>query len=93
MAPKGTEMAKHFYDEDMARQQIDYLQSNAQHFLAISDEVKIGFGSFKMMDRNIRTDELKSGKQRFIDMQRQWQIKEKKVVAQDSMEEGEIDLF
>lgn len=79
--------------EDMARQQIEFLQSNVHHFQALSDEVQIGLGSFKISDILMQTNELEAGVQRFKDMQALWQIKEKKTVAQNTMEEGEIDLF
>ncbi len=79
--------------EDMTRQQIEFLQSNAHHFQALSDEVKIGLGSFKISDIAMQKNELEAGVQRFKDMQTQWKIKEKKAVAQNTMEEGEIDLF
>lgn len=79
--------------EDMARQQIEFLQSNVHHFQALNDEVKIGLGSFKISDILMQKNELEAGVQRFKDMQALWQIKEKKTVAQNTMEEGEIDLF
>ncbi len=79
--------------EDMTRQQIEFLQSNVHHFQALSDEVKIGLGSFKLSDIIMQKNELEAGVQRFKDMQAQWKIKEKKAVSQNTMEEGEIDLF
>jgi len=79
--------------EDMTCQQIEFLQSNAHHFQALSDEVKIGLGSFKISDIMMQKNELEAGVQRFKDMQAQWKIKEKKAVSQSTMEEGEIDLF
>ena len=79
--------------EDMTCQQIEFLQSNAHHFQALSDEVKIGLGSFKISDIMMQKNELEAGVQRFKDMQAQWKIKEKKAVSQNTMEEGEIDLF
>lgn len=79
--------------EDIVRQQIEFLQMNADHFQALSDEVAIGLGIFKMPDELIHIDELKSGVQRFKTMQEQWRIKEKKAVTQDTMEEGDIELF
>ncbi|MDF1584753.1 MAG: methyl-accepting chemotaxis protein [Methyloprofundus sp.] len=79
--------------EDMTRQQIEFLQSTAHHFQALSDEVKIGLGSFKMSDISLQKNELEAGVQRFKDMQAQWKIKVKKAVSQSTMEEGEIDLF
>jgi len=91
MAVGGAIRALQF--EDMTRQQIEFLQSNAHHFQALSDEVKIGLGSFKIPDIAMQKNELEAGVQRFKDMQTQWKIKEKKAVAQNTMEEGEVDLF
>ncbi|BCG64554.1 MAG: methyl-accepting chemotaxis protein [Methyloprofundus sp.] len=78
--------------EDLARQQLEFLQVNAQHFQAMCDEVKVGLGGFKVVGEN-NAAELTAGVQRFKDMRTQWQMKEKKAVAQDTMEEGDIDLF
>jgi len=79
--------------EDMARQQIEFLQQNTDHFQTISDEIKLGLGAFKLTDDEIKVEELYSGVRRFSDLQKQWQEKEKKAVEQDTMEEGDIDLF
>jgi hypothetical protein len=51
------------------------------------------FGSFKILDAAMQKNELDVGMQRFKDIQTQWKIKEKKAVAQNTMEEGVIDLF
>ena len=79
--------------EDMARQQIEFLQKNTQHFQEITDEINTGLDAFKGVDEEIKTSELQSGIDRFAKLQAQWKEKEKKAVEQDTMEEGEIDLF
>jgi len=79
--------------EDMTRQQIEFLQSSAEHFQSLNDEVKIGLGAFKEVDNQLSKIELDAGVQRFKEMQEQWKRKEKKAVSQNSMEEGDIDLF
>jgi len=80
--------------EDMARQMIEFLELNTQHFQAMSDELSIGLGAFKTGDTPFWVDELDQGSVRLNDMKAQWGIKkEKKAVSQSSMEEGEIDLF
>ncbi len=78
--------------EDLARQQLEFLQANTQHFQALCDEVKVGLAGFKVIGEN-NISELSAGVQRFKEMRTQWQIKEKKAVSQDTMEEGDIDLF
>jgi len=79
--------------EDMARQQIEFLQLNTQHFQAISEEVNTGLSIFKLVDENIKSIELKAGANRFAEMQAEWQEKDKKAVEQDTIEAGDIDLF
>jgi len=79
--------------EDMARQQLEFLQLNTQHFQEITDEVNSGLSAFKLADDNIRSIELKTGANRFAEMQAEWQEKDKKAVEQDTLEEGDIDLF
>lgn len=79
--------------EDMARQMIEFLELNTQHFQAMSDEVKIGLGSFKTGNGSFWIDELEQGVTRLNEMKQQWNIKEKKAVSQSSMDEGDIELF
>ncbi len=79
--------------EDLARQQIEFLQSNMQHFQVLSDEIKTGLFAVSREDKAILVAELKEGMQRFHEMNTQWKIKEKKAVSQDTMAVGEIDLF
>jgi len=79
--------------EDMARQMIDFLELNTLHFQSMSDEVKIGIGSFKTGKGPIWITELEQGVTRLNDMKQKWDTKEKKAVSQHSMDEGDIELF
>jgi len=79
--------------EDMARQMVEFLELNMQHFQAMSDEVKIGLGSFKTGNEAVWVDQLEQGVTRLNEMKQQWVIKEKKAVSQSSMDEGDIELF
>lgn len=79
--------------EDMARQQAEYLQQNIAHFQALVDEMRIGLSLFKTTTSENWSQELAQGVIRLAEMKQQWLIKDKKVVSQSSMEEGEIDLF
>lgn len=79
--------------EDMARQMVDFLTLNTQHFRAMSDEVKIGLGAFKTGSGQELVSELEQGVSRLNDMKQQWNVKDKKAVSQSSMDEGEIELF
>lgn len=79
--------------EDMARQMVEFLDINTQHFQAMSDEMKISLGTFKTGTSNVWVDELEQGVTRLNEMQKQWNVKEKKAVSQDTMDEGEIELF
>ncbi len=79
--------------EDLSRQLVEYLALKTQNFQAMSDEVRIGLGVFKTGDGSVWVNELEEGTTRLKDMKQQWNIKEKKVVSQNSMDEGEIELF
>ncbi len=81
--------------EDMARQIVDFLQMNTQHFQAVTDEIRIGLGVFKTAadPGSNWIHELRQGKNRLEKMNKQWQRQEKKAVSQFSMEEGDVDLF
>jgi methyl-accepting chemotaxis protein len=79
--------------EDLARQMIEFLELNIQHFTAMSDEVRIGLGTFKTGNGSIWTSELEQGATRLSDMKKQWSVKEKKAVSQSSVDEGDIELF
>ena len=79
--------------EDMSRQLVEHLTDNTQHFQALSDEVKIGLGVFKTNNQSGWLNEIQAGIIRLDDMKKQWGMKEKKVVSQASMDEGEAELF
>ena len=79
--------------EDMARQMVEYMDSNILHFQAMSDEVRIGLGVFKTGNGSAWRGELEQGVSRLHEMKQQWSVQEKKVVTQSSMEEGDIELF
>ncbi|MCK5121773.1 MAG: chemotaxis protein [Methylococcales bacterium] len=79
--------------EDMTRQRADYLLLNTQHFQAVSDELGIGLGAFKTGSGSTWVNELEEGVVRLNEMRQQWGMTEKKVVSQESMDEGDIELF
>ena len=79
--------------EDMASQMVDFLSSNTLHFKAMSDEVHIGLGLFKVGDNIVLINELEQGITRLNEMKQQWSVKERKAVSKSTMAEGEIDLF
>jgi methyl-accepting chemotaxis protein len=79
--------------EDMARQLIEYLQTNVEHFQSMADEIRIGMGVFKVGDREAWERELDQGAGRIREMRLHWDAKSTKAVAQSSMAEGEVDLF
>jgi methyl-accepting chemotaxis protein len=79
--------------EDMARQLIEYLQFNLQHFGSLSDEVSIGLGVFKTGSDANWHDQLQQGTERLKIMKQQWQVRKSHIVSQSSMEEGDVDLF
>jgi len=79
--------------EDMARQMLEFVDSNILHFQAVSDEVRIGLGVFKTGDSSAWMSEFEQGVSRLSEMKQQWSEKEKKVVSQSSMDEGDIELF
>lgn len=79
--------------EDLTRQLIEYLQGNTRHFQILADEVRLGLGIFKTDDPQLWVNELDSGQKRLHAMQNDWKDKGKKIVAQNSMSEGEIEMF
>ena len=79
--------------EDMSRQMLEFVDSNVLHFQAVSDELRIGLGVFKTGDNSAWMSELEQGVSRINEMKQQWSEKEKKVVSQSSMDEGDIELF
>ena len=79
--------------EDMARQLIEMLQNNLQNFQAMGDELRIGINVFKTQDQAAWGKGLSEGVDRLRDMKQQWTVVGNKMVAQFSMEEGDVDLF
>ena len=79
--------------EDMARQLIEYLQFNLQHFNSLRDEIAVGMGIFKTADSANWDEQLKQGSARLQDMKKNWQVRKSSIVSQSSMEEGDVDLF
>ncbi len=79
--------------EDMTRQLIEYMQANTQHFLALIDEMRIGFDILTSSDQENIANELNHGIKRLNDMKQQWSTKNHKAVMQGSMNEGDIELF
>jgi len=79
--------------EDMTRQLVDYIQSNTAHFQALTDEMRVGLGFLQTGDAFIWIRELQAGTRRLREMKRQWCEAEMKAVSQESMDEGEIELF
>ena len=77
----------------MARQMVEFLDSNILHFQAMSDEIGIGLGVFKTGGGVSWATGLDQGVSRLNEMKQQWSVKEKKVVSQSSMDEGDIELF
>lgn len=79
--------------EDMARQLIEYLQANLEHFDSLSDEVNIGLGVFKTGSSASWREQLRQGADRLQLMKQQWQVRKSHIVSQSSMDEGDVDLF
>jgi methyl-accepting chemotaxis protein len=79
--------------EDMARQLIEYLQFNLQHFDALSDEIGIGLGAFKTGNKSTWREQLLQGTARLQAMKQQWRVRKSNIVSQSSMDEGDVDLF
>ena len=77
----------------MARQMVEFLDSNILHFQAMSDEIGIDLGVFKTGDGSTWVTGLEQGVNRLNEMKQPWSVKEKKVVSQSSMDEGDIELF
>jgi methyl-accepting chemotaxis protein len=78
--------------EDMARQIIELLQHDIDHFHSLGDEIRIGMGVFRVGNSSSWEHELNQGARRLTEMKLQWDVKEKTVV-QSSMHEGVVDLF
>lgn len=80
--------------EDLAQQLIDHIQNNTGRFQTLFDELTIGIELVGTGGaNNTLTDELNHAIKRVDDMRSQWQASSHKSVAQQSMDEGEIELF
>jgi methyl-accepting chemotaxis protein len=79
--------------EDMSRQLVEHMQSKIQRFQALTDEIRVGLGFLKTGNAVNWNYEFEQGKGRLQAMKQQWKKNEQKTVAQESMEEGEIELF
>lgn len=79
--------------EDMARQLIEYMQTNVQHFQAMADETRIGMSVFKTMDSGDWERELNDGINRLKVIRQQWRTEATKSVIQSSVDEGDVELF
>ncbi|WP_347987391.1 methyl-accepting chemotaxis protein [Methylomonas sp. AM2-LC] len=78
--------------EDLARQLIEHLYQNMDHFNILMDELGISMGSISSGNPELCEQELKSGIQRLTEKRQQWEVKQT-TVLQSSMSEGEVDLF
>ncbi len=79
--------------EDLAQQLIEHIQNNTGRFQTLLDELTIGIELVGTGTNNTLTDELNHAIKRVEDMQSQWHASSHKSVAQQSMDEGEIELF
>ena len=79
--------------EDMSRQLIECLQNNIQLFQAMSDEITISMGIFKINDIDAWETQLHTGVDRLREIRQHWQNNSRMVVSQSSVEEGDIELF
>ncbi|WP_367154862.1 methyl-accepting chemotaxis protein [Methylomonas sp. HYX-M1] len=79
--------------EDMSRQLIECLQQNLQHLRALSDEIEIGISVFKTSDPAEWEKQLNDGTDRMKAMKQEWRSTQNTVVTQNSVAEGEIELF
>jgi methyl-accepting chemotaxis protein len=79
--------------EDMARQLIEYMQANTQHFQAMADETRLAMSAFKATDSSVWEKELDEGISRLTVTRQAWRTAATKVVAQSSVDEGDVELF
>jgi len=78
--------------EDLARQLIEHLYQNVEHFHELVEELRIGISSINSRSPELLEQELKIGIQRLTEKQQRWDVKQTTIV-QSSMSEGEVDLF
>lgn len=81
--------------EDMARQLLDYVQGNIDHFQLLIDEIHLSFETFKSGDQTQSVHVLNDGVKRLSDLKEQWEHRTSsaKAVGQHSLDEGDIELF
>jgi methyl-accepting chemotaxis protein len=79
--------------EDMARQLIEYMQTNTQHFQAVADEARLAIGVFKSADSSVWEKELDEGISRLNSIRLAWRTEATKIVSQSSVGEGDVELF
>jgi methyl-accepting chemotaxis protein len=81
--------------EDMARQLLDYVQGNIDHFQLLMDEIHLSFESFKSANQTSNADVLNDGVKRLSDLKQQWEHRtiSAKAVGQHCLDEGDIELF
>lgn len=79
--------------EDLARQLIEYIQDKTRHFQILLDELTIAIELIGTGTNSAFVDELNHAVKRVNDMKQQWQSVTHKSVAQQSMDEGTIELF
>ncbi|MDO8845163.1 MAG: methyl-accepting chemotaxis protein [Methylicorpusculum sp.] len=81
--------------EDMARQLLDYVQGNIDHFQLLLDEIHFSFETFKSGDQTQSVQVLNDGVKRLSELKEQWEHRTSsaKAVGQHSLDEGDIELF
>ncbi len=79
--------------EDLARQLVEYLQENSMHFSEIFSQIRDGFQALNACDASKVGVVLNQRRNNIAQLRDEWGEKESKVVHQDSMAEGEIEMF
>ncbi len=79
--------------EDLSRQLVDYLQENSSHFSEIFNQLRDGFRALDAGDMSQAGIVLDQRRMEIAQLKNAWAEKESKVVHQDSMEEGEIEML
>jgi len=77
--------------EDLARQLIEYLQKNNGEFQEVMGEIRVVLNSAGMETGNDIVWE--EGRQRLAKLRSEWSSRSLSPVSQQSMDEGEIELF
>ncbi len=79
--------------EDMVRQMLDFLIASTENFEALSNDMRESLDASQEKGISDWANDLEQGRIRLNELKQQWSVKEKKAVAQSSMDEGEIELF